>query len=135
MIFQKRERERGWPFVFTNRYGLVLSLRPLLRTGKYRFTQSMALLPIGTVRSLLPFPRVVKIPKSRFTSVIFKATSSETLTPVAYKTSSIALSLRPAGVLVSGHSSNRSTSSAIRNFGSDCQDFGVSMFALGSRFK
>src|ERR1051325_807561 len=123
MIFQKDERDKGCPFELVNRKGLVLSLRSWLRIGIYLLNHSIALLPIGTVRSLLPFPKVVKIPTSRLTSLTFKATNSETLTPVAYSTSSIALSLTPEGTVRSGLSSNLSTSSEIRNFGNDCQDF------------
>ena len=74
-------------------------------------------------------------PESRFRSDSFRDTNSVTLNPVAYNTSSIALSRIPKSVEMSGLSSSRSTSSGNRNRGRDCQVFGDSMFAVGSLFR
>src|ERR1044071_484151 len=134
MSFQNDCRVMGAPLGVTNAKEDVFFPSRRGRIARYFLTQLIALWPSGTDRSLLPFPRVTTNPKSRLRSSILIAVNSDTLSPVAYKTSSIALSRNPKSTEASGASSNRSTSSGIRNLGSDCQDLGDSRFALGSCF-
>src|ERR1044072_4509014 len=135
MSFQNACRVIGAPLGVTNAKEDVFLPSKRGRTARYFLTQFIALWPSGTERSLLPFPRVTMNPRSRLRSSILIAVNSDTLRPVAYNTSSIALSRKPKSIAGSGASSNRSTSSGSKNLGSDCQDLGDSRFALGSRFR
>src|SRR5512143_3168074 len=100
--------------------------------SRYYWTAAMAASPMGTARSLDPLPITVRKPRSRFRSAILSPTSSLTRSPVAYRSSSMALSRRPTGVLGSGPSSSASTSTRESVFGRRFHPRGVSRFDVGS---
>src|SRR6185369_15272221 len=123
------------PLSETNNVWALLGDSDLAREARSFLVHSIAVIPRGTARSLPPFPNTVTKPRSKLILLGVRPANSDTRSPVAYRISSIALSLRPMVVDGSGVSSNRSTSSGARNLGSDCHDFGDSMLTLGSTFR
>ncbi len=111
-----------------------LPIRPGLDFSIYTFNAACAFLPSGTMRSLLPLPKHFTKPTSIFKSLIFKLINSDTLAPVAYNNSSIALSLIPKGSLVSGSVINFSTSATPSTSGMHFHNFGESSTLVGSCF-
>src|SRR6185369_13331632 len=126
---------RGLPLSETNNGWVLLGDPDLAREARSFLVHSIAVIPSGTARSLPPFPNTVRNPSSKLILPGVRPASSDTRSPVAYRISSIALSLRPLVVDGSGVDSNRSTSYGARNLGSDCNDFGDSMLTLGSTFR
>ena len=91
----------------------------------------LAISPIGTTLSLDPLPSVRRYPTSRLTALIFSDTNSETRNPVAYINSSIAKSLTPVSVLISGAAISASTSCIDITFGSFRQGRGEAIVSIG----
>src|ERR1041384_4656557 len=136
IIFQADCLERGFPTSDKKNSLDIFSDAPdFSRMDRYFLVHLIATTPRGTARSLLPFPKTVANPSSRFRLRGLRLINSETRIPVAYRTSSMALSRRPIIVEVSGVERRRSTSSGTRKRGNDCQDLGDSRLAQGSIFR
>src|SRR5882762_9341767 len=92
----------------------------------------MALRPMGTRRSLSPFPMHRTQPVRISRSEIRRLSNSETRRPVEYNTSSMARSRKPTGVFGLGADIRRSTSSLRKYDGRLWRILGDSRFYVGS---
>src|SRR5271168_3481967 len=99
---------------------------------RYFSTIASAFFPTGTSRSLSPLPMHRTHPTFVSRSPTRRLTSSETRSPVEYRTSSIARSRKPSGVFASGCCNSFSTSSSRKYPGNDRRIFGDSRLIDGS---
>ena len=111
ILCQKASRVILEPFVLTKIYWIDLLKDLLDLFSKYILKNSLADSPNGISLSLEPFPSTFTIDLVRSTSENLRLINSLTLIPVAYKSSSIALSLHPINESCLGAFKRRSTSS------------------------
>ena len=98
---------------------------------RYAPSALAAMPPIGTTRSLPPFPKTRMNPSASSRSVTSKPVSSLARRPQPYRTSRIVRSRSPAGVSGNGWDSSRSTSSMDRTSGNRSGTAGRGSRAVG----
>ena len=120
------------PLQFVKRSSELIPFKNVSREASRYFASAFfAAWPNGIIRSLCSSRQVIK-PTVIFTSESFRLTSSVTRIPVAYKSSSIALSRISFGFAQDGWSRSLVTSSTVRITGTFFSIFGAWIDSAGS---
>ena len=119
------------PNLFRNRISSSAGVAGSGRLSIYSLTAFTAISPIGTRRSLSPFPMTRTKPSSKYIEDIRRSDASETLRPEPYSISRMALSRMPCQEDISTDSIIATTSSTASTSGRYLPSLGESTLSQG----